>query len=141
VAYGCQQPGQAACGNSDPFTTGRLWDKVREWEAAHASIAGGELQPSAGWQVPASNGWYLEQALYAEGGKTPGSVDSDGGVVVPDGSIGPDPNQDGGTPSGDGGGGGDDGGGCGCRTAPANGAPALVLALIAVFASRRRRSS
>jgi pimeloyl-ACP methyl ester carboxylesterase len=147
TAYGCQQPTQSACGNSDPFTTDRLWEKVRAWETAHPAIAGGELQPSAGWQVPASNGWYIEQAFYNRGGKTPGAVIEDGGVVVvPDGSVGPDPNRDGGTPSGDGGGNGDGGGGgggggCGCRAASAPGAGVLALIFglcLALHRSRRR---
>jgi MYXO-CTERM domain-containing protein len=147
VAYGCQQPTQSTCGNSDPFTTDRLWEKVRAWEAAHAAIAGGELQPSAGWQVPASSGWYLEQALYNRGAKTPGAVVDDGGVVVvPDGSVGPDPNRDGGAnpgadAGGDGGGGGGGGGGCGCRASDAAPTGALLLALAAVIFRARRRST
>jgi MYXO-CTERM domain-containing protein len=145
VAYGCAQPGQSTCGTSDPFTTGRLWDKVREWETAHPSVAAGELQPTAGWQVPASNGWFLEQALYAHGDKTPGAVVDDGGVVVlPDGSVGPDPNQDGGTPPADGGGNGDDGGGgCGCHSAGTAAGGAFLLALVALvpLSLRRQRRS
>jgi MYXO-CTERM domain-containing protein len=144
VAYGCQQPGQASCGNSDPFTTDRLWDTVHAWEAAHPAIAGGELQPSAGWQVPASSGWYIEQALYNRGGKTPGAIVDDGGVViVPDSSVGPDPNQDGGAGPGGGDGDGSGNGGCGCRLTPAPlagpGALLLLFALVRL-AHRRRRS-
>jgi pimeloyl-ACP methyl ester carboxylesterase len=141
VAYGCQHPEQASCGFSDPFTTDRLWDKVAAWETAHPAIAQGELQPSSGWQVPGATGWYLEQAFYNRGGKTPGAVVEDGGVVVvPDGSVGPAPNEDGGVPPGgdgglppgsDGGNGANGGGGgCGCRLAgtPAGGAGAGLLA-------------
>lgn len=131
VAYGCQHPDQASCGSSDPYTTGRLWDEVRAWEAAHAAVAGGELQPRAGWQVPASDGWYLEQALYAQGGKEPGVAPVGDGGVTTDGGGGPGPNADGGTAAGDGGTGGSGGGG-GCSAAGAAGAGGVLALALAV---------
>jgi pimeloyl-ACP methyl ester carboxylesterase len=144
VAYGCQHPGDAACGYADPFTTDRIWEKVRAWEAAHPAIAGGELRPRAGWQVPAADGWYLEQAFYAQGGKDPAAVAGDGGVPAGDGGVGPEPNQDGGAgrhDAGGGGGGGGDGGGCSAAPAPAGagGCAALVLALALSARGTRRR--
>jgi pimeloyl-ACP methyl ester carboxylesterase len=154
VAYGCQHPSQAACGSSDPYTTDRIWEKVRAWEAAHAAIAQGELQPSVGWQVPASDGWYLEQALYARGGKEPGVPPGDGGVTPPgDGGVGPGPSDDAGAPwvddagvvhypDGGGAGGTGGGGGGGCRIAgPRAGARGAGLgALTLLLAGRPRRA-
>jgi len=156
VAYGCQHPSQSTCGFSDPYTTDRIWEKVRAWEAAHAAIAQGELQPSATWLVPDADGWYLEQALYARGGKEPGVPPTDGGVTPPagDGGSGPGPNADGGSwtddagvvhyPDGGGAGGSGDGGGCGCRAAGASalgavGALVLLLGAAAAAPARRRR--